>query len=132
MATLTDAQVLDMLADLAAGDIDDVFSQDELQRFYDRAGDDYNLAVYYGWRQIAADASRWVNYKVAQTSVERGAAFDHIARMLAFWASESRTNANQVAILGMRPVPTKHKPRPADDTHRHGYFRRGRWYPYVS
>lgn len=130
MAALTDAQVLDMLADLAAGDIDDVFSLVELQRFFDRAGDDYNLAVYYGWRQIAGDSAKWVNYRVAQTHVDRGDAFDHILAMLKLWADESRTNANQVAILGMRPIPTKHKPRPADDMHRHGYFRRGRWYSY--
>lgn len=112
---LSPEQTLDMLADLAAGAIGDVFSQVELDRLYTRAGDDYNLAVYMGWRQIAGDASRWVNYKVAQTQVDRGAAFDHIAKMLAFWADESRTSANQLAIVGMRGIPTRHKPRPADD-----------------
>lgn len=132
MATLTAEQILDMLADLAAGDIGDVFTQDELQRFFDRAGDDYNLAVYYGWRQILANSASWIDYKVAQTSVSRSQAFDHILAMLKLWGDESRTLANQVKIVGMRPVPTKHKPVPADDTHTHGYFKRGRWYPYVS
>lgn len=130
MTTLTAAQTLDMLSDLAAGDIGDVFTQDELQRFYDRAGDDYNLAVYYGWRQILGNSAAWVDYAVAQTKVSRSQAFDHILRMVALWGDESRTLANQVKIVGMRPVPTKHKPVPADMTHMHGYFRRGRWYPY--
>ncbi len=115
MTTLTAAQTLDMLGDLAAGAINDVFTQAELQRFFDRAEDDYNLAVYYGWRQIAADSAKWVNYQVAQTHVDRDDAFDHIAKMLELWADEARTNANQLAIRGMRPVPTKWKPRPADD-----------------
>lgn len=132
MATLTPEQTLDMLSDLAAGDIDDVFSQTELQRFYDRAGDDYNLAVYYGWRQILANSAKWVNYRVAQTQVDRGEAFDHIYKMLQLWSNESRTTANQVQILGMNGIPTKHKPRPApDQCYRDGYFRRGWWYPYA-
>lgn len=131
MATLSDAQTLDMLSDLAAGDINDVFSQTELQRFYDRAGDDYNLAVYYGWRQILADSAKWVDYQVAQTKVSRSQAFDHIKEMVTLWGNESRSVANQVQIVGANPVPTKHKPKPATDhCYRDGYFRRGRWYPY--
>lgn len=127
MTTLTVAQTLDLLADLAAGALGDVFTQDELQRLYDRAEDDYNLAVYYGWRQIAADSARWVSYKVAQTSVDRGAAFDHIAKMVAFWSGESRTAANQVLIVGANPVPTNIKPRPVDDTCGRWPYRWSRW-----
>lgn len=127
---LTAAQTLDMLGDLAAGDIDDVFSQVELDRLYERAESNYNLAVYYGWRQIAADAARWINYQVAQTKVDRSAAADRILKMLQFWADESRTTANQLVSAGMRPVPTKHKPTPADEG-RSGYFKRGRWVPYA-
>lgn len=112
---LTAAQTLDMLADLASGALNDVFSQEELDRFFTRAGDDYNTAVYYGWRQILADSASWVNYRVAQTQVDKGDAFDHIAKMLKLWGAESRTNANQLRILGARPVPTSHKPRPVDD-----------------
>lgn len=112
---LTAAQTLDMLADLASGALNDVFTQVELDRFFTRAGEDYNLAVYYGWRQILADSASWVNYRVAQTQVDRGDAFNHILAMLKLWADESRTNANQLQILGMRPVPTSHKPHPTDD-----------------
>lgn len=115
MTTLTSPQTLDMLADLAAGAINDVFTQDELQRLFDRAGDDYNLAVYYGWRQIFADSARWVDYQVAQTKVSRSQAAANILLALKLWADESRTNANQLQILGMRPVPTSHKPHPTDD-----------------
>lgn len=126
MTTLTSEQTTDLLADLAAGAIDDVFSLAELQRLYDRAGDDYNLAVYYGWRQIAADSAKWVDYQVAQTKVNRSQAQAGILRMLALWGDESRTAANQVAILGMRPVPTKYKDTPADER---CYPRSTRW-PY--
>lgn len=111
---LTAEQTTDMLADLASGAINDVFTQIELDRLYTRGGEDYNLAVYYGWRQIAGDAARWVDYQVAQTKVSRSQAFAQIKTMLELWASDSRTTANQVKILGMRPVPTIWKDEPAD------------------
>jgi hypothetical protein len=114
MTTLTVEQTTDMLADLAAGDLDDVFSQDELQRFFDRADSDYNTAVYYGWRQILANSASWVDYRVAQTQVSRSQAFDHIYQMLSFWQNESRTAANQLVSLGISPVPTTWKPSPGD------------------
>lgn len=133
MATLTDEQLADLQADLGIDDSESVFTDEELQRLFDRAADDYGLAVYYGWRQLLSASAKYIDYKVAQTSVSRSQAFDHIKDMVAFWANESRTTANQVAIVGMNPVPTKHKPMPADDSCRtHGYYRRGRWYPYAS
>lgn len=132
MAALTAEQLADMQADLAIGSDQSVFTDAELQRLYDRASSDYNLAVYYGWRQIAADASRWVNYRVAQTQVDRGAAFDHIKAMVAFWGNESKAADDQLLSAGIGPVPSNHKPRPADDTyHTRGYYRRGRWWPYA-
>lgn len=125
---LTAAQTLDMLADLASGALNDVFTQIELDRFYERAGEDYNLAVYYGWREIAGNRAAWVNYRVAQTEVDRGDAFAHILEMLKLWGNEARTNANQLQILGMRPVPTSNKPHPTDDLNYPGWPRRwSRW-----
>lgn len=131
MTTLTADQTTDMLADLAAGALDDVFSQAELQRLYDRAGDDYNLAVYYGWRQIAASSAKWVDYQVAQTKVSRSQAFANIAKMLEFWGNESKAADDQLLSAGINGVPPKLKPQPADEG-RSGYFRRGKWVPYVS
>lgn len=127
---LTDAQRTDMQADLAISDDESVFTNEELERLFARAGEDYSTAVYYGWRQILSGAAKWVDYQVAQTKVSRAQAFDHIKAMVEFWAGESRTTANQVQILGANPVPTVFKPRPMDDCYRRdGYYRRGRWYP---
>lgn len=112
---LTVAQTLDMLGDLGAGDIDDVFSQVELQRFYDRAGDDYNTAVYLGWLQTLGNSAKWIDYRVAQTEIKRGDAFAHLEKMVGIWEKLANTGANQLSIVGMRPVPTSYKPRPADD-----------------
>lgn len=115
---LTAQQILDIRGDLgigASGSATQIFTDDELNNLFDRAGSDYNLAVYYGWRQTLANSTRWLDYQVAQTKVSRSQAFDHIKAMVAFWGDESRTTANQVAFVGMRPVPTIHKDHPADE-----------------
>lgn len=130
---LSSQQILDIRADLgigASGAADEIFSDTELNALFDRAGSDYNTAVYFGWRQTLANSARYIDYKVAQTSVSRAQVFDHILKMLAFWGAESRTNANQLISAGISPVPTKHKPQPTDEYHHNGYFRRGRWYPF--
>lgn len=115
---LSAQQILDIRADMnlgPSGSATEIFSDVELNALFDRAASDYNLTVYYGWRQILAGSAAWVDYKVAQTSVSRSQAFDHILRMVAFWGAESRSAANQVRILGANPVPTIHKPVPADE-----------------
>jgi hypothetical protein len=125
---LSAAQILDIRGDLAigvSGASDEIFTDTELDRLYTRAGDDYNLAVYYGWRQIAADSARWINYQVAQTKVDRNDAANRILRMLSFWAEESRIAANQVRIMGAVPTPTKHKPKPLDTYPKQRTVRRG-------
>lgn len=132
---LSAQQILDMRADLgigASGAADEIFSDAELNVLYDRAGSDYNLAVYYGWRQILANSVKYIDYKVAQTSISRSQVFQHIKDMVAFWAAESKSADDQLLSAGLNQVPPKLKPKPADEYHHNGYFRRGRWYPYVS
>lgn len=114
MATLTPEQLADLQADLGIDDTEAVFTDAELQRLYDRAGSDHNLSVYYGWRQVLSASAKWVDYKVAQTSVSRSQAFDHIKAMVEFWAGESRNAANQVRIMGLNGIPTRHKAKPSD------------------
>lgn len=115
MADLTNEQILDMLDDLAAGNLGDVFGQEELQRFFDRAGGDYNTAIYYGWRSVLGNSALWVDYRVAQTQVSRGQAWDHIRAMLELWQGLALGPANQLISAGINPVPGRCKPRPYDD-----------------
>lgn len=122
--------MVDMQQDLAIGHDQSVFTNDELERLYVRAEEDYNLAVYYGWRQILAGSAKWVDYQVAQTKVSKSQAFDQIKAMVTFWGNESRSTANQVRIMGAVPVPTNHKPKPAD-AYRPERGRR-RIYPYAD
>lgn len=109
---LTAEQLADLQADLGISDDEAVFTDEELERLFERAGEDYNTAVYLAWRQVLASSARWIDYRVAQTEEKRSQAFAHIKDMIAFWQEESRTVANQALIVGMREVPPRRKDRP--------------------
>ena len=114
MSVLTSEQRLDMQADLGIDGREDVFTNDELDRLYTRAGDDYSLAVYYGYRQLLADAAKLHNYSLAQTTLNKSQVFDHIKTMAAFWQNEARSVGNQLLVAGLRGIPPKWKDAPTD------------------
>lgn len=125
---LTAAQIIDFQGDLDIDDSESVFTNEELERFYARASDDYNLAVYFAWRRLLGASAKWVDYRVAQTAVSKSQAFDHILQMVAFWASESKSADDQLISAGLNQVPTIFKRKPMDEYPHDGYYRRGRWY----
>lgn len=104
----------DMQADLAIGAAEDIFTNDELDRLYERAADSYNLAVYYGFRQLLADANKFHDYQLANATVKRSQMRDHLKDMVEFWEKESQGKANQVMIVGGLKVPTQRPEMPID------------------
>jgi hypothetical protein len=121
MSELTTAQRADMQADLGIDTRQDVFTNDELDRLYTRAESDYNLAVYFAFRQLLADAAKLHNYTQAQTKMDKSQVFDHIKAMVVFWQGEARTAGNQVLIAGLRGIPPRYKDAPSDSTTRSGW-----------
>jgi len=127
MALTTD-QLADFQADLGVDDSEAVFTDVELNRLFDRAESDYNTAVFLAWRQLLAAATKYIDYRVAQTEEKRAQVFAHIQKMVVFWAEESRTAANQMKIVGMADVPTRRKEEPAQaDSERRKQLRRSAW-----
>lgn len=121
---LTATQLTDMQADLAITSNQAVFTDAELNRLYVRAGDDYNTAVYLAWRQLLADANKFFDYTAGQTKVQRDQTWRHIRETLKIWADESRSNSNQVAMVGLAEIPPRWKDQPATER----TAQRGRWY----
>lgn len=112
MATLTATQRADMQGDLGIGSDEAVFTNDELDRLYTRAEGDYNLAVFYAYRQLLADANKLFDYAAAQTRMNKSQVRAHLRDMLDFWGEESRTAANQLRIVGALSIPPKDKDEP--------------------
>jgi len=111
---LTADQLADLQADLGIGSDEAVFTDEELERLYTRAADDYPTAVYYAWRQLLAASTKYIDYRVAQTEEKRSQAYSHIKDMVAYWRGESEdsTNTRGVAIAGINPIPTAWKDAP--------------------
>lgn len=100
-------QLTDMQGDLGIDATESVFTDVELNRLYTRADSDYGLAVYYGYRQLLADANKFHDYSLANTSVKRSQMRTHLADMVDFWKNEAKTSANQVRIVGGLKVPPR-------------------------
>lgn len=92
----------DLQADLGIGSDESVFTNDELDRLYERAGDDYNLTVYFGYRQLLAQANKFFNYTEGMTKVDRADMREHIKDSMEFWQAEGRV---QVRMIGLNLVP---------------------------
>jgi len=104
---LSSDQLTDMQGDLGIDDTESVFTDVELNRLFARADSDYGLAVYYGYRQLLADANKFHDYSLANTSVKRSQMRDHLADMVDFWKNEAKTTANQVRIVGGLKTPPR-------------------------
>ncbi len=113
MATLTAEQRADMQADLGISTDEAVFTDEELDRLYERAEGDYNLAVYFGYRQLLAQANKFHDYTAGMTKVQRQQMRQNIAESMAFWKEEARVAANQLRIVGALEVPPRGKDKPS-------------------
>lgn len=127
---LTTEQLSDFQADLGIDDSQAVFTDAALERLFQRAGEVYETAVWYAWRQLLAASTKYIDYKVAQTEEKRSQIYAHIKEMVAYWGGESdRVNNTQgVAILGLNEVPTRWKEEPyiAESERNRQYRRVGR------
>lgn len=115
---LTADQLTDFQSDLGISDNEAVFTDAELQRLYIRAGEVYEAAVYMAWRQVFAQATKYIDYKVAQTEEKRSQVWDHIKAMLAHWKEEaaSASGTQGAMFVGLNVIPTLSKEEPYEAT----------------
>lgn len=100
----------DLQGDLGIEADEAVFTNAELDRLYTRAADDYNLTVFFGYRQLLAQANKFHNYTEGMTRVERKQMRDNIADSMQFWQAEGRTQAR---MIGLNPIPPRDKDVPS-------------------
>ena len=111
---LTDTQRTDMQGDLGVSDDEAVFSNDELDRLYARAVDDYALAIYYGFRQLLAQANKYHKYTAGFASEDLQQVRANLKDSLEEWKEEAKNSANQVMMVGILEVPPRDKDEPWD------------------
>lgn len=115
---LTAEQLADFQNDLGIGADEQVFTDAELERLYSRAGEVYETAVYYAWRQVLAQATKYIDYKVALTEEKRSQVRAHISDMVDHWktASDAASGSQGALLLGLNVIPTRSKEEPYDGT----------------
>ena len=104
---LSAAQLLDLRSDLGLPAAPGVFTDDELQRNYERAGSYYGAAVIT-IRQLRSDAAKRNDYATGQTKESASQIFKMLGELLEDFEEqrdlEEGQNVAQMAAL--RPVPT--------------------------
>lgn len=127
---LTSEQLSDFQGDLGIDDSEAVFTDAELERLFQRAGEVYPTAVWYAWRQLLAASTKYIDYQVAQTKESRSQVYAHIKEMVAYWQAESdkAVNTQGVRIVGMTEIPPRRKEEPATmDSERKRQLRKVSW-----
>lgn len=108
---MTAIQITNARRLLADKTIPPAFSDTELNDYFALAGDNYYLAIAFGFRALQADAAKFNQYSIGQTSEHKQQIFDQLAVMATYWEDWSRS-ASQFRITGMRSVPPRRKARP--------------------
>lgn len=111
--SLTAAQRADMQGDLGVSADETVFTDAELERLFERAEGDYNTAVYFGYRQLLAQANKFHNYTVGMTRVERNQMRENLRDSMQVWADLAEESTQPtMRLAGLRGVPPKGKDEP--------------------
>ncbi len=117
MVTLTAEQRADLQADIGIADDESVFTNDELDRLYTRAGEDYNLTVVFALRQLLVSAARLTDYTAGQSSEKLSQVREGLKTALDYYENKVSSAGNQVLIKAMRAVPPIYKEVPANHEH---------------
>lgn len=112
---MLDATVLaDLQGDIGISDDESVFSDDEIERLYTRSDSNADLAVYFAFRQLLANANKFYDYSAGMTSEKRSQIRTNLKDSVNMWEKESGgTNAaNQVGSVGVASIPYYKKDKP--------------------
>lgn len=113
MAELTATQRADLQGDLDIGSAEAIFTNDELDRLYTRADEDYDATVVLAIRQLLMHAAKFADYTAGQTSEKKAQVFEHLGRLLAYYEKKA-DSATQVQIVGATSVPPRTRERPGE------------------
>ena len=86
---LTATQLADIQADLGISDDEAVFTDDELDRLYDRADSSYELTVALAVRQLLMTAAKRNDYTAGMSTEKKSQVFAQLKQMYEVWMTEA-------------------------------------------
>lgn len=113
--TLTTELLTDLQFDLGIDNTETVFTDDELNRLYNRASGVYYKTEVLAFRALLADAAKWTNYTEGQTSEDRSDRFKQVQAFLTYLETVVlQGTTGQYAMVHIRSVPTPCRDVPFD------------------
>ncbi len=112
MGELSSDELTDLRGDIGDTGTAQAFADDELQRLFTRAGEDYETTVLLALRQLLGNAWKLHNYQQNQSSESRKQVFDNLKSMVAYWEGIVGSSKTQAKIIGRRSVPPVKKVKP--------------------
>lgn len=94
---LTNDELADLQGDTGIGVDENVFTNDELNRLFNRAEGDYDKTVVFTLRQLLAQTAKFFNYSVAQTKYDRNQLFQNVSRLLARWEAQTGLSGSSLS-----------------------------------
>ncbi len=105
---LSAQQLTDLRADLADEAADPAFTDDELNRLYERADSDYTRTKVLAIKQLLMNTVKFYKYVAGFTRQEPDTVFDHLKTMLEL----ELASVNNAKIVGMALVPPPNRTTP--------------------
>lgn len=116
---MLEAEVLvDFRADIGDSGTPPAFSDAELQRLYERTGEDYNRAVLLAFDQLLSGAAKFASYTQNQTQEKKSEIFNNLLKLRTLWAGKvaaleaAESAKQQVRLAGLTRQPKRLKDAP--------------------
>jgi hypothetical protein len=110
---LSSQEISDFRADLGDQTKPFAFTDDEIQRLFEREDSDYADTLLLAIKQLLMNATKFYNYVSGHTRQEQEKIFDHLKNMYDLQQA-SIISKQQVTIVGTATVPTAHKEKPKE------------------
>lgn len=123
---ITAEQLSDLQNDAALGDDELVFSDEELERIWERVSGTSSATVQHEaalaliYRQLLANAVKLHKWKAGASEEELQQVYDHLKDMYDMYEpalEEALSISAQVSISTIRPIPNQDRTFPSGDTH---------------
>lgn len=88
------------------------FDDSELNTIYAAMGNDLNLTSAKVFEILAADASKFADYKANESEEKRQQIFSNLLKMAATYRQLSDASGNQFKIVGIKRRPPRNKRSP--------------------
>ena len=109
---ITADQISDFRKDVGDNGSTEVFSDEEIERLFERCEEDYQKMVVLGFDQILADAAKLHDYAAGQSRETLSQVVKNLERARDRAQEKYRENQGQIRFVGSRIIPPKTRQEP--------------------